>query len=102
VKMPDLTACDDDGDDDGDDDDATEDDGEVDDPYSDVFTDSYNNENAVKAVREIVSKVRKITNFIKNSTKCREILEKLQIAEGCQQLLQVSLDVRTRWNSIHS
>jgi len=95
VEMPDLTACDDDGNYD----DATEYDGEVDDPYSDVFTDSYNNENAVKAVREIVSKVRKITNFIKNSTKCREILERLQVAEGCQKLLQVSLDVRTRWNS---
>jgi hypothetical protein len=91
VEMSDLTACNDDGDKD----DATEDDGEENDPYSDEFTDSYNNENALKAVWEIVLKVRKITYFIKNSTKCREILEKLQVAEGCQQLLQVSLDVRT-------
>jgi hypothetical protein len=51
VEMPDLTACNNDGDDD----DATED-GEVNDPYSDEFTDSYNNENALKAVQEIVSK----------------------------------------------
>jgi hypothetical protein len=94
VEMPDLTACNDFGNND----DATEDDGEVNDPYSDKFTDSYNNENALKAVREIVLKVRKITNFIKNSTKCREILEKLQVAEGCQPLRQVLLDVRTRWN----
>jgi hypothetical protein len=76
VEMPDLTACDDNGDDD----DATEDDGEVNDPYSDEFTDSYNNKNALKADR---AECEKNYKFYKKFNKMQRNSGK---ASGCQGL----------------
>ena len=85
----------------------------TDDAYGDDFTKEYNDNYALKQVREIVSKIRKIVKFIKNSTKNKELFENFQknstkdkelpenfqVNELREKVLQVSLDVRTRWNS---
>ena len=68
------------------------------DPYSDSFAALYDQE-ALKNVRKLVFKLRKITKYIKNSTKCKEILETMQIVGQCEKVLWVLLDVCTRWNS---
>ena len=52
-------------------------------------------------MRKIVSKVRAITKFLKNSTKGHEFFEAEQAAADCQKVLRVPLDVRTRWNSTY-
>lgn len=77
-----------------------------DDAYSDEFTKSYNDDDALKKVRDIVSKLRKIMKHIKKSTKCKEFLEKTQktqqqtqVNKSRERILKVSLDIRTRWNS---
>ena len=67
------------------------------DPYSDSFAALYDQE-ALKNVRKLVFKLRKITKYIKNSTKCKEISETMQIVEQREKVLRVLLDVCTRWN----
>ena len=63
------------------------------DAYTDDFTDSYNDTEALACVRKIVLKGRKITNFIKNSTKSKELLERIQGLEECDRILHVARDV---------
>ena len=70
-----------------------------DDAYCDEFTKSYNDDDALKKVRAIVSKIREILRYIKKSTKCKEILEKYQVKDLNERVLRVSLDVCTRRNS---
>mgnify|MGYP003331920576 CR=1 FL=1 len=66
---------------------------------ADDFTDSYNDTEALARVTKNVSKVQKITKFIKNLTKRKELLERIQGLEECDQILRVALGVQTRWNS---
>ena len=70
-----------------------------DDAYYDDFTLSYNDDDSLKKVRDIVSKIQKIVRYMKDSTKCKEILEKIQVNDSCEKVLRVSSDVRTRWSS---
>ena len=70
-----------------------------DDAYCDEFTKSYNDHDALKKVRAIVSKIREIVRYIKKSTRCKEILEKHQVKDLNERVLRVSFYVRTRWNS---
>ena len=37
--------------------------------------------------------------YIKNSTKSKELFEKIQLTDLRENILQVTLDVRTKWNS---
>ena len=70
-----------------------------DDLYNDNFNEEYNGDEVMRKIRGIVAEIRKICSYIKNSTKCKEILEELQLLTQCERVLNVSLDMRTRWNS---
>ena len=82
-------------------DECTTDDLFSDDFFGDDFSTMLNEDEMIERVRKIVAKIRKMTRYIKNSTKCQEILAKLQLAQDCERVLRVSLDVRTRWNSTY-
>ena len=69
------------------------------DVYSDEFTEEYYNDVTLEKVRNIIDKVRKIVKYITDSTKCKEILEQLEINLQLEQIFQISMDTRTRWSS---
>ena len=54
----------------------------------------------VKEVRKLVSRVRKIVKFIKNSPKAKEKITSYLGSKG-EKMIMVTLDVRTRWNSAY-
>ena len=75
-----------------------EDDDDVDDMYDDCFSKFYVEHDIMTKIRSIVDEVRKLTSFIKNSSKTIEIIKKLQLRMG-EKVLRVQHDVPTRWNS---
>lgn len=75
--------------------------GLVEDDDDDLYDDSFDTEGAmVLEVRNLVQELRRISSFVKNSTKCIEKIELLQKQlNGSNRTLKVKMDVRTRWNS---
>lgn len=53
----------------------------------------------VDETTSIVTSVRTIAKYVKNSTIAKEYMDKLQWANG-KQVVALELDVRTRWNSV--
>jgi len=61
------------------------------DAYTDDFTDAYNDAEALARVRKIVAKVRKTTKYIRNSTKSKELLVRIEELKEYNRILRVSM-----------
>ena len=77
---------------------VTNEDDENDDIAEYVIEEDDSAENQVKEVRKLVTRVRAIVKFIKNSPKTKEKITAYLGSKG-ENLIMVTLDVRTRWNS---
>ena len=70
----------------------------IEDLYEDCFNDLYVDHQIIIYIREMVEEIRKLSSFIKNSSKTIEIIQKLQLNMN-NKVLRVKNDVPTRWNS---
>ena len=87
---------------DGETDDAV--DGETDDVADyviDEVTLNRTSTNTVISMQQMVSKVRTIAKYIKNSPKAKDKVASYMENENNGQVLSINLDVRTRWNSAY-
>ena len=57
--------------------------------------------NTVISMQQVVSKVRTIAKYIKNSPKAKDKVASYMENENNGQVLSINLDVRTRWNSAY-
>ena len=70
----------------------------------DIFDDddeSWSRSDTLEHMRNVVDDFRKATKFFKNSTKGKELLNEIQDLQNIDVVLNVKLDVRTRWNSTY-
>jgi hypothetical protein len=74
------------------------------DATDDAFEDPveiWSSQECLARVCSVVDDFRKAAVFLRISSKCKELLSKIQVLQSIQNLLLVKQDVRTRWNSTY-